>query len=87
MIETTTSVIEEHQIIKDARCRGGRASNTRLFIASFIYVIGFAERLEIRSITIKIEANVCDVFFEEWHHRIWVSNVSRNTKRMFVAIR
>jgi hypothetical protein len=87
MVKTATTIVQEHQVVKDA-CGGcGRTSNAGLFVASFVYVVGFAKRFKISAITVKIEANVCDIFFEEWHHRIWVSNVSRNTKRILVTIR
>jgi hypothetical protein len=87
MVETTATVVEEHQIVKDTRGRGGRASDAWLLVTPLVNIVSLAECLEIGAISIEVEANVRDIFLKERHHWIWVTHIGRNTKRMLVAVR
>jgi hypothetical protein len=86
-VEAAAPVVKEHQVFENTRGRCGGASYARLLVTPFIEVVGFAEGFEICSISEEVEANVRDVFFEEWKLRIWIPNIGGDTKGILIAVR
>jgi hypothetical protein len=86
MVETATTVIEEHQVIENASSRRCGRSRTWFLVAPLIDIVCFAMCLEIRTVSIEIVANVSDVFFKEWQLRVGIPHICSNTQGILVAI-
>jgi hypothetical protein len=85
-IEAAAPVVEEDQIVKDAGGRRCRASNAWLLVAPLIDIVSLAMCVKILSISIKIVANVRDIFFEEWQLWVRIPHISSDAQWVFVTI-
>jgi hypothetical protein len=86
VIETAATVVEEDQIVKDTRCRGRSGCSAWLLVTPFVDVVSLTMRVKVLPISIKVVANVRDIFFEEWQLWVRIPHISSDAQWVFVTI-